>query len=75
MNKDIMEQFGFWKEVAQIEAGVCPFCATEGPFEFRDALSVKEFRISGLCQKYQDEIFTSPEEEYDPLFDDSEWAF
>jgi len=26
---------------------------------FRDKLSVKEYRISGLCQKCQDEIFNS----------------
>lgn len=37
---------------------VCPFCKgdiTAG--EFRDALSIREYRISGLCQKCQDQVF------------------
>jgi hypothetical protein len=28
---------------------------------FRDALSAREFEISGLCQATQDEVFTDPE--------------
>lgn len=41
----------------------CPFCDAEidGPEDFKDALSVKEFHISGLCQKCQNETF-------DPIF-------
>jgi hypothetical protein len=36
---------------------LCPFCGkTVG--EFRDALSEKEFSISGLCQECQDKFFT-----------------
>lgn len=31
--------------------------------EFRDALSAKEYRISGLCQTCQDGVFGSHEEE------------
>lgn len=40
-------------------AGFCPFCNKEvnSPSEFRDALSLKEHRISGLCQKCQDKTF------------------
>ena len=41
------------------EKGECPTCG--GPIEklsdFRDALSRREFRISGMCQKCQDEVF------------------
>lgn len=29
---------------------------------FRDALSAKEFRITGMCQKCQDEFFNTEEE-------------
>ena len=39
----------------------CPFCATEVSHEnhgpFRDEISFKEFQISGICQKCQDETF------------------
>ncbi len=40
---------------------------------FRDDLSIKEFGISGMCQKCQDEMFTAcdgpmrSDEEYDDL--------
>ena len=39
----------------KLELGVCPFCSNvvKGT-DFKDALSVKEFKISGLCQKCQD---------------------
>ena len=38
--------------------GLCPFCGLEASkMEFRDDLSKKEFEISGLCQKCQDETF------------------
>jgi len=34
-----------------------------GPaIEFSDAISSREYTISGLCQKCQDKIFNSPEE-------------
>ena len=38
--------------------GQCPFCGTQiNENEFKDELSYKEFKISGLCQKCQDEMF------------------
>lgn len=45
--------------------GMCPFCAKEmsNPV-FRDELSAKEFRISGLCQECQDKTF-DPTEDHD----------
>jgi hypothetical protein len=60
MNKEIMIQAGFAKEVERVERHECPFC--NAPIkgvrnEFKDAQSFKEFKISGLCQKCQDEIF------------------
>jgi len=40
------------------DIGICPFCKKPiNANDFRDELSRKEFRISGLCQKCQDEVF------------------
>ena len=36
--------------------GLCPFCG-EKPKGFKDALSRKEYQISGLCQDCQDNFF------------------
>lgn len=58
MNKNILEQLGFTEEFNKISCGCCPICNSKiYTDEFRDSLSVKEFRISGLCQKCQDKIF------------------
>jgi len=57
MNKDIVKQF-FPKAVKRAEKGLCPFCNKKVKIEdFGDKLSIKEFRISGLCQKCQDKTF------------------
>ena len=37
------------------EPGDCPLCGAKPPFEFKDVLSVKEHRITGICQKCQDD--------------------
>lgn len=38
--------------------GICPVCGLViDPGEFRDALSRKEYVISGMCQRCQDEVF------------------
>jgi len=39
-----------------IEADVC-VCCGYAAFKFRDQISEKEYRISGLCQRCQDDIF------------------
>jgi hypothetical protein len=60
MNKEIMKQCGFKKEVNLVEKKYCPFCNTKLKgvrSEFKNTISWKEFQISGLCQKCQDEIF------------------
>lgn len=58
MNKEILKAAGFEKEVKMVGQGCCPICNClidkEG---FRDELSEKEFKISGLCQKCQDKVF------------------
>lgn len=58
VNKDIMRQAGFAKEVEAVENKKCPFCGCD-PIEkgFRDELSKREFEISGLCQDCQDDTF------------------
>jgi len=44
---------------AHYEIGVCPYCSCriEPVSEFRDAGSVREFWVSGLCQACQDKIY------------------
>ena len=57
MNKDIIEKL-FPGAVKRIEAGKCPLCGEKiKPEEFKDELSLKEFRISGMCQSCQDKTF------------------
>lgn len=47
---------GVLEKLKQI--GECPFCGKKVYLDnFRDSLSLSEFRISGLCQKCQDEVF------------------
>jgi hypothetical protein len=42
----------------RIEFGRCPFCNKPVDLsEIRDGLSLKEYTISGLCQKCQDKTF------------------
>jgi hypothetical protein len=53
MNEQIMNAINpYW--VDAIMDGRCPVCEThvDGQ-EFRDELSRKEFKVSGLCQKCQ----------------------
>lgn len=46
-----------------IKNDLCAWCAKPmSPDEFRDALSRKEFSISGMCQKCQDKTFGEREE-------------
>jgi len=58
MNKEIMRLLGFNNEVDLVELGICPLCKKPvDPKDFRDLLSAKEYKISGLCQKCQDGVF------------------
>ena len=44
------------KGAEALNAGKCPCCG--GPCDhFRDALSKKEYQISGMCQECQDKVF------------------
>jgi len=64
MNKGLMKAAGFKKEVTLVEAGRCPFCRkVVKQADFKDDLSRREFQISGVCQKCQDETFAPPPDE------------
>lgn len=58
MNKDIMKQAGFEEEVKSFEEKKCVFCKEPINMEdFRDAISKREYYISGICQNCQDDVF------------------
>lgn len=57
---------GLFREVKRMQKtralGKCPFCGKPvDPNSFRDELSKREFQISGLCQKCQDDFFGADE--------------
>lgn len=58
MNHSIVSKI-FPEESARVAAGQCAFDESHDvrPETFRDELSRKEFGISGMCQKCQDETF------------------
>ena len=56
-----------------IRQGLCMTCDRTTTATFRDEVSRDEYRISGMCQSCQDEVFGGEEEpESDPW--DNEWA-
>lgn len=58
MNKQLMRNAGFGDHIDSVEKGLCPFCKKEIDFNgFKDELSRKEFKISGICQQCQDDTF------------------
>ena len=59
INRQIMTQLGFKKELELFDNGYCPFCKERIIVsDFNDSESIKEFNISGLCQKCQNEFFS-----------------
>ena len=49
----------FPEETQRRKEGKCPFCGeTINMDNFKDDLSRREFEISGMCQKCQDDFFT-----------------
>jgi len=58
MNKDIMKQAGFEEEVKLFEEKKCVLCREPINMEdFEDEISKREYYISGICQKCQNEVF------------------
>lgn len=56
--RKLLREMGFNKEVDRVDVGLCPLCdkkVDEG--DFKDILSRREFKISGMCQACQDDIF------------------
>lgn len=51
--------------------GFCPTClkqhSKEGEKAFKDELSIKEWKISGLCQECQDKFFNEDDDELERL--------
>lgn len=63
MNEQLTEAMGFGEAVKAKRSGSCPICRVPiNMSNFRDALSRKEFAISGMCQYCQDQVFSEPEE-------------
>ena len=55
-----MVRAGFGKEMILASTGFCPFCRkVVRKQDFKDDLSKREHKISGLCQKCQDDVFGS----------------
>lgn len=52
-----------------IHSNVCTGCGRPAHL-FRDALSQKEFTISGLCQDCQDKVFVEDEDDKNALLED-----
>ena len=60
---DLLDRM-FPKMVERVAELRCASCAAPiNKEDFRDALSVKEYGISGLCQKCQDNAFGGPKED------------
>jgi hypothetical protein len=58
MNKKLMTKIGFGNEVKQVIAGICPTCSKPiDKTSFVDAISIREYNISGICQDCQDKVF------------------
>lgn len=61
MNKDLKRNIGLTKMLL-VDGMKCPSCKKKIElYSFKDNLSIKEFEISGLCQKCQDIAFDSDE--------------
>ena len=57
-----LAQFGFGRSrKSSMETQTCVSCG-KSAIEFKDELSAREYKISGLCQVCQDEFFCSEEE-------------
>lgn len=57
MNDDILKSM-FPDLIARKESGKCPTCGKD-PQEvgFRNQISRTEFKLSGMCQECQDDVF------------------
>lgn len=66
MNMELM-RLVFPVEMARVERGLCAWCRCKlADVQWRDALSLREAGISGLCQGCQDKVFGTGEEPKEP---------
>lgn len=56
MNEKIMDSI-FPNTSQRIKDKICPLCEKQIG-DFKDELSKKEYKISGMCQKCQDDMFS-----------------
>lgn len=62
----ILRALGFDKEMDLVAKSRCPFCGVSvDENSFKDELSKKEYRISGICQGCQDKFFEGGDEDVD----------
>ena len=55
--KEMLRLGGFTKEVDRVEGGICPLCdIVVDKGEFKDEMSRREYEISGMCNKCQNDI-------------------
>lgn len=59
MNNNLLRKAGFGDRIDKYEQGNCTVCnkIIHPNTEYRDAISLKEYTITGLCQTCQDEYF------------------
>ena len=56
--KQLLRAAGLGIAVDLLEEGKCPLCGKEKAQDtIKDSHSMKEFEISGMCQRCQDEMF------------------
>jgi hypothetical protein len=62
MELAVNEAFGgiFTNHIVRKDLGLCPICG-DPPGEFRDEISKREFKISGMCQGCQNSLFNESE--------------
>jgi len=59
MNEELLRKLRFNRQADAVKQGKCPTCGeTIDLDDFKDDLSRREFRISGMCQKCQDKTFS-----------------
>jgi len=56
---ELLKALGFDDEVENLKSGRCPFCGSTktSKEDFRDEMSYREFKISGLCQHLSGKYF------------------
>jgi len=60
MSKNMLEECGILDDFDTAKKKYCPLCKNViNMHDFKDEISRREFLISGMCQKCQDDFFGS----------------